>query len=101
MLFFCYKPDASDFTGAPNRPFRVAGGGNKCLSINLPKKSRVLRTRLFLINPHFDESKAISHDELVQSAAAKAGFKIGKAIFGWAISKTLEANGLSMLAAII
>ena len=49
----------------------------------------------------FDEANAITHDELVQSAVAKAGFKIGKLIFGWAVSKTLEANGLSMFAAII
>jgi len=50
---------------------------------------------------YFDESNAITHDELVQNAAAKAGRKIGKMVFGWAVSKTLEANGLSMLAAII
>jgi hypothetical protein len=50
---------------------------------------------------YFDESNAITHDQLVQSAAAKAGIKIGKMVFGWAVSKTLEANGLSMLAAII
>jgi hypothetical protein len=50
---------------------------------------------------YFDESNAVSHDEVVREAAAKAGFKIGKMIFGLAVSKTLEANGLSMLAAII
>ena len=31
----------------------------------------------------FDEANAITHDELVQGAAAKAGFKIGKLIFIW------------------
>jgi copper chaperone CopZ len=50
---------------------------------------------------YFDESKVITHDELVQRAAAKAGRKVGKMVFGWALSKTLEANGLSMLAALI
>jgi hypothetical protein len=50
---------------------------------------------------YFDESNAVSHDEVVREAAARAGFKIGKMIFGLAVSKTLEANGLSMLAAII
>jgi hypothetical protein len=50
---------------------------------------------------YFDESAAITHDEHVQNAAAKASVKIGKMICGWAVSKTLEANGLSMLAAII
>jgi hypothetical protein len=50
---------------------------------------------------YFDEKNAASHDEIVREAAAKAGLKIGKMIFGMAVSKTLEANGLSMLAAII
>ena len=50
---------------------------------------------------YFDASNAITHDELVQTAATKAGLKVGKIVFGWAVSKTLEANGLSMLAAII
>jgi len=57
--------------------------------------------QLLIDHQYFDEAKAITHDELVQSAAAKAGFKIGKIVFGWAVSKTLEASGLSMLAAII
>jgi hypothetical protein len=61
------------------------------------------QTMISLLTKHqyFDESKAISHDEVVQNAAAKAGLKVGKIVFGWAVSKTLEANGLSMLAAII
>ncbi|MGD8213039.1 MAG: hypothetical protein PVF32_24455, partial [Desulfobacterales bacterium] len=56
--------------------------------------------RLLIDHQYFDESNAITHDELVQNAAAKAGLKVGKVIFGWAVSKTLEANGFSMLAAI-
>jgi hypothetical protein len=57
--------------------------------------------QLLIDHGYFDESAAISHDEHVQNAAAKAGVKIGKMVCGWAVSKTLEANGLSMLAAII
>ena len=57
--------------------------------------------QLLVDHQYFDEANAISHDEVVQSAAAKAGFKIGKVIFGLAVSKTLEASGLSLLAAII
>jgi hypothetical protein len=57
--------------------------------------------RLLIEHRYFDESNAITHDQAVQNAAADAGFKIGKVVFGWAVSKTLEANGLSMLAAII
>jgi copper chaperone CopZ len=50
---------------------------------------------------YFDQSMALTHDKVVQNAATKAGLKIGKMICGWAVSRTLEANGLSMLAAII
>jgi hypothetical protein len=57
--------------------------------------------QLLIDHHYFDESNAITHDEHVQIAAAKAGLKVGKIILGWAVSKTLEAKGLSMLAAII
>jgi Heavy metal associated domain 2 len=57
--------------------------------------------QLLIDHQYFDASNAITHDELVQNAAAEAGFKIGKMLIGWAVGKTLETNGLSMLAAII
>ena len=57
--------------------------------------------RLLVENGYFDDSKAISHDEHVKQAIAKAGAKLGRAAFGWVIGKTLEANGLSLLAALI
>lgn len=57
--------------------------------------------QLLIDHHYFDESNAITHDEVVQNAAAKAGLKVGRMIFGLAVSKTLEANGLSMLAALI
>jgi copper chaperone CopZ len=57
--------------------------------------------QLLIDHRYFDESNAITHDKHVQTAATKAGLKVGKMVFGWAVSKTLEANGLSMLAAII
>jgi hypothetical protein len=57
--------------------------------------------RLLVENGYFDNSKAISHDEHVKQAVAKAGAKLGRAAFGWVIGKTLEANGLSLLAALI
>jgi hypothetical protein len=52
-------------------------------------------------NDYFDESKTISHDAHIQNAASKAGMKIGRAVFGWAVGKALEGSGLSMLAALI
>jgi hypothetical protein len=50
---------------------------------------------------YFDESMALSMDKHIQKAAAKTGQKFGRAVFGWAVGKALEANGLSFLAAFI
>jgi hypothetical protein len=52
-------------------------------------------------NGYIDETKAISHDAHIQTAASKAGLKIGRAVFGWAVGKALEGSGLSLLAALI
>jgi hypothetical protein len=43
----------------------------------------------------------VSKDEHIQAAVTKAGLRIGKVAVGWAIGKALEANGLSLLAALI
>ena len=50
---------------------------------------------------YFDETMAVSHDDYMRDAAARATRKIGKVVFGWAVGKTLEANGLAFLAALI
>lgn len=50
---------------------------------------------------YFDESKAISHDNYIRDAVSKTTLKIGKAVFGWAVGKTLEDKGLALLAALI
>jgi hypothetical protein len=50
---------------------------------------------------YFDASIALSMDKHIQKAAAKAGQKFGRAAFGWAVGKALEANGMSFLAAFI
>jgi hypothetical protein len=52
-------------------------------------------------NGYIDETKAISHNAHIQTVAAKAGFKIGRAVFGWALGKAFEGSGLSLLAALI
>ena len=57
--------------------------------------------RLLADHHNFDVSNAVTQDELVRTAAAKAGTKISKMILGWVVSKTLEAGGFSLLAAII
>lgn len=49
----------------------------------------------------FDPARAISSDDHVQAAVTQAGLRIGKAAVGWALGKALQANGLSLLAALI
>ena len=50
---------------------------------------------------YFDDSTAISHDAHMQQVVARAGVKLGRAAVGWLVGKTLEANGLSLLASLI
>jgi hypothetical protein len=56
----------------------------------------LLKDRGFL-----DGSEAISSDTHFQTVASKAGTKIVRAAFGWAVGKALEGSGLSLLAALI
>ena len=49
----------------------------------------------------FDPALVISSDEHFQDAVTQAGLQIGKVALGWALSKALKANGLSLLAALI
>lgn len=49
----------------------------------------------------YSEDQTISIDMHIQQATGKAAHKVGKAMFGWAVGKVLEANGLSLIAAII
>jgi hypothetical protein len=52
-------------------------------------------------NDYFDQSRAITHDAHIQTAASIAGLKISRALFGWVVGKALERSGLSMLAILI
>jgi copper chaperone CopZ len=49
----------------------------------------------------FDRDRAITCDQKIQRVSNKAASKVGRAVFGYAVSKALEANGLSVLAALI
>lgn len=49
----------------------------------------------------FDPAPAASSSDSLQTMAAGAGVRIGKAAAGWALGKLLQANGLSLLAALI
>jgi len=50
---------------------------------------------------HFDARRAVSCDTQVQVATSRAAQKCGKALFGWAVGRALEANGLGLLAVFI
>jgi copper chaperone CopZ len=52
-------------------------------------------------NGYFDDSRVVTTDQYIQSAVAKAGQSIGKALFGLAIEKAFEGSGLSIIAALI
>ncbi|MEW6595446.1 MAG: HMA2 domain-containing protein [Thermodesulfobacteriota bacterium] len=52
-------------------------------------------------NRYFDEAWAQPVGSYTSKMAADAGAKIGKAVFGWAVGRALDANGLSLLAAFI
>ncbi|MFO7738064.1 MAG: hypothetical protein R6V46_06325 [Desulfatiglandaceae bacterium] len=56
---------------------------------------------IFEENDYLDKSQVMSNEKHLQTAAAKAGQAVGRALFGWAIGRALEANGLSFLAILI
>ncbi len=49
----------------------------------------------------FDASLAITHEEQVRAAVAEFGMRLGRAALGWAVGKSLDASGLSLLAALL
>lgn len=49
----------------------------------------------------FDASLTISNNEHVQAAVAEAGIRLGRAALGWAVGRSLDASGLSLLAALL
>jgi hypothetical protein len=46
---------------------------------------------------YFDETKAISNDQYIQTAASKAGKVLGKAAFGVFVDRAFEGTALSLL----
>lgn len=50
---------------------------------------------------YYDETKAVSNDEYIQSAASRAGKVIGKAAFGVFVDKAFEGSALSLLGLLI
>jgi len=52
-------------------------------------------------NGYFDDSRVETHDDVIRNTAQATGHKVSKAAFGWVVGKVLEANGLTLLAALI
>jgi Heavy metal associated domain 2 len=52
-------------------------------------------------NDFFHEDRSITLDAQLQQASTHAARKVGRAMFGWAVGRVLEANGLALLAAFI
>lgn len=50
---------------------------------------------------YFDETKAISNDQYIHSAASKAGKVLGKAALGAFVEKAFEGSALSLLAILL
>lgn len=46
---------------------------------------------------YFDETKAISNDQYIQTAASKAGKVLGRAAFGVFVDRAFEGTALSLL----
>jgi copper chaperone CopZ len=49
----------------------------------------------------YDAAQALTHDEHVQAAVADVGMRLGRAALGWAVGRSLDASGLSLLAALL
>jgi hypothetical protein len=49
----------------------------------------------------FDESQVVPFDEHFHAAMTRAGGRIGRAMMSYALGRTLDASGLSLLAALI
>lgn len=50
---------------------------------------------------YYDSSLMVTCDDKIRRASDKAAAKVGRALFGYAVGKALEASGLSLLAALI
>lgn len=52
-------------------------------------------------NDYFDDTRAITNEEYIQTSVSKAGKSLSKAVFGWVVGKAIEDTGFAILAALI
>lgn len=50
---------------------------------------------------HYDQDQTINLDAHLKEASSQAARKVSRAMFGWAMGKVLEANGLGLIAVFI
>jgi predicted DsbA family dithiol-disulfide isomerase len=50
---------------------------------------------------YFDETKAVTHDEVIHAAASNVGLFLSKTVCGAVLETTLEESALSMISALI
>jgi copper chaperone CopZ len=74
-------------------------------SITINYDPEVINTEQLLnvlkFHQYIDPTKSVVFEKPVNGAATKAGAAIGKAVLSWTVSRALEANGLSFLAAFV
>jgi len=56
---------------------------------------------LLKYNDLFDENQVVEQEAYLSSTGQKAGTALGKAALSWTMGRVLEANGLSLLAALV
>jgi hypothetical protein len=66
---------------------------------NITRPEEILE--IFEENNYLDKSQVTTTDKYLQTAASKASQAVGRALFGWAVGRALEANGLSFLAILV
>ena len=52
-------------------------------------------------NGYYDGTLTVDRQDPFQQVTDKAVERVGRAVFGWAVGRALEANGLSLIAAFI
>jgi copper chaperone CopZ len=57
--------------------------------------------RILKENGFYSEDRTITIDDQLQQASYTAAHKFRRAFFSWAVGRVLEANGLSLIAALI
>jgi hypothetical protein len=75
--------------------------GSVVVTYDMEKLSYSHLLEILKENGYYREDLTITLDSRFQDASDKAAHTVGRAVFGWALGKVLESNGLSFIAALI